>query len=44
MIGAVVLAVVIWIFTKLLKVALWLALCVVLVGGLVLAGKMLLGQ
>jgi hypothetical protein len=42
-IGAVIAAVVLWIFAKLVKWTIWVVILVVLVGGLVVAGRMLLG-
>ncbi len=43
LVGAVVAASALWIFAKLLKWTLWLAIVVVLVGGVLLAAKMLTG-
>ncbi len=42
LVGAVVAAVVLWIFAKLVKWTMWIVILVVLVGGAVIAGKMLL--
>jgi hypothetical protein len=42
--GALALALGLWIFGKLLKWALWLGIIVVLVGGVILAAKMLTGS
>jgi hypothetical protein len=44
LVGALVAAVAIWIFAKLLKWTLWIAILVVLIGGVILAAKMLTGQ
>lgn len=44
LVGAVVAALVLWIFAKLMKWAIWILIIVVLVGGVVTAAKMYLGQ
>lgn len=41
--GTLVAALVLWVFAKLMKWALWILIILVLVGGLVMAGKMYLG-
>jgi hypothetical protein len=43
LVGALVLALGLWIFGKLLKLALWFGIIVVLIGGVILAAKMLTG-
>jgi hypothetical protein len=40
LVGAVVLALALWIFLKLLKLAIWIAIAAVLVGGVVLAARL----
>lgn len=42
-IGAVIAAIALWIFAKLVKWTLWIVILVVLVGGVVIAAKMLTG-
>ncbi len=42
-IGAVIAAIILWIFAKLVKWTVWLVILVVLVGGMIVAGQMLLG-
>lgn len=44
LVGALLAALLLWIFTKLLKIAMWIALVVVLGGGVVLAARMFLGH
>ncbi|HVU35835.1 MAG TPA: hypothetical protein VHE61_20515 [Opitutaceae bacterium] len=44
LVGAFVAALVLWIFSKLLKWALWILILVVIVGGIVTAAKMYLGK
>lgn len=41
LVGALVAAVVLWIFAKLLKWTIWIVILVVLVGGVIIAAKML---
>ncbi len=43
LVGAVVAAMALWIFGKLLKWAIWLLIILVLVGGVITAARMLLG-
>lgn len=42
LVGSVIAALVLWLFGKLVKWAIWILIIVVLVGGLVVAGQMLL--
>lgn len=44
LVGAVVAVILLWIFAKLLKWAIWVLMIVVLVGGIALAAKMYLGR
>ena len=41
--GAIIAAVALWIFAKLLKLTIWVAILLVLIGGAVVAAKMLMG-
>jgi hypothetical protein len=43
LVGTLVAVVLLWILMKLLKVALWLVLFAVLIGGLLWAGRLLIG-